>query len=391
MKGGNAAEVTNETTDIILEIANFDAASVRKTSRSLSLITDASKRFENNLSPLLVESARAKLAGLIYLLAGGTIAASGEQYPAPQLDRAISFTLDDIQRLLGKMIDDSTIVKIFDRYGYTYEKSEDFYTLDVPFWRQDITGAHDIAEEIGRVFGYDKIPVASLPFTPRVIPNEQYEKIRAIKYALVDQGYSEVMTYSFRKKGEVHIAYGPKDKSALRTNLSDALKESYEMNRLNAPLLGLQEIKLFEIGTVFTDKGEQINVAIADKSGVKEWGMEEYVIENPSTSLEIVVPSSHYDIFKPWSPYPFITRDIAVWLTTDEDKKHLQEIIETFARNNCVRPATLFDMFTKDGKTSVAYRFVFQSMNKTLTDAEVETVFQQLVSTITSYSSMTIR
>lgn len=395
VKGGTAAEVTLNTHSIILEIANFDAASVRKTSRQLGLVTDASKRFENNMSPHVVESARAKLVGLVQILGAGTVVAVGEHYPHPHIDRAVSFTLADIQRVLGKSITDASIVNVFDRYGYTYQKADDFYTLDVPFWRRDIAGAHDIAEEVGRVVGYDTIPSEALSFVPAIVANEQYEKIREIKSYLSKLGYSEVMNYSFRKKGEVYISHGPKDKSALRANLADGLKESYEMNRLNLGLLGLQEAKIFEIGTVFSASGEQVHVAVADKGGIKEWGIDEYVMEKKEmlAASDAVAPygnSGGPHPFKPWSQYPFITRDIAVWVD-EADKPVLQAMIEDFAQRHCIRPATLFDTFTKDGKMSLAYRLVFQSMDKTLTDAEVEPVFQTLVAAVTSHSGMTIR
>jgi phenylalanyl-tRNA synthetase beta subunit len=305
-----------------------------------------------------------------------------------------------MQRYLGMTITDNAIVKVLDQYGYSYEKSEEFYTMAVPLWRHDIVGTHDMAEEIGRVTGYDTIPSTPLPFAPTIIANDQYEKIRAIKSSLSQQGYSEVMTYSFRKKGEVYIAHGPKDKSALRANLSDALKESYDMNRLNAPLLGLNEVKIFEIGTVFASDKEQINVATADKSGVKEWSVDEYVLPAgmPPASAKSYGAAKAVAPFKPWSPYPFITRDIAIWLDNAELAETLQKIISEFAEQHCARPATLFDTFTKQDPsnpsgytTSMAYRFVFQSMEKTLTDKEVETVFQELVTTISGHTGMTIR
>ena len=387
VKGGNAAEVTNDTTSIILEIANFNAVSVRKTSRSLSLITDASKRFENNVSPVMVESAAAKLLGMITLLAGGSATAMGEEYPVVQSERTLSFTLQELQRLLGNTIDDGAVVKVFDRYGYKYSKNEDAYTLEIPFWRQDITGVHDMAEEIGRVIGYDTIPAKPLPFATDIVPNEQYENIRKIKSYLSQQGYNEVMTYTFRKKGDVAISYGPKDKSALRTNLSDGLKESYEMNRLNEALLGLQEMKIFEVGTVFNKEKESVHVATADKGGVKEYSLEEFILPAEASAEEgrmFPILPKNVPQFKPWSQYPFITRDLAVWVSSEESRKLLEETVARFAETYCVRPAMLFDVFIKDGKTSLAYRFVFQSPEKTLTDDEVTIMFSSLVMEIKS-------
>ncbi len=397
VKGGTAAEVTNDTTFVILEVANFDAASVRKTSRSLGLVTDASKRFENNLSPYVVEAARAKLVGLVTLLAGGTVSAVSDHYPVPQIDRAISFTLEDIQRLLGPSVTDLTVTKVLDQYGYTYEHTNNFYTLDVPYWRQDITGAHDMAEEIGRVTGYDSIEAKPIPFASSIVLNEQYEKIRTIKFSLLKQGYSEVMTYAFRKKGDVTISHGPKDKSALRTNLTDAMKESYELNKANAVLLGVDQVKQFEIGTVFTADTEQINIAIADKSGVSEWSVDQYYQTNKDQLIEVdanteakrTLNAVEKKPFKSWSIYPFITRDIAVWVTEGHAGK-LETMVQEFAAKHCVRSATLFDRFSKEGKTSLAYRLVFQSPEKTLTDAEVDATFAELVSAITA-AGMTIR
>jgi phenylalanyl-tRNA synthetase beta subunit len=397
VKGGSAAEVTHDTKFVVLEVANFEAASIRKTSRSLGLVTDASKRFENNLSPIVVEAARAKLVGLVTLLAGGTVSAASDHYPNPHIDRAISFTLEDIQRLLGPSVTDLTITKVLDQYGYTYEHTEDFYTLDVPYWRQDITGAHDMAEEIGRVTGYDSIEAKPIPFVPSIVLNEQYEKIRTIKFSLLKQGYSEVMTYAFRKKGDVTISYGPKDKSALRTNLTEAMKESYELNKANAALLGVTDVKQFEIGTVFTADNEQINIAIADKSGIKEWSVDEYYQANKDQLIEVdanteaarMLHGIEKKPFTPWSNYPFITRDIAVWVT-EGHAGMLETMVQEFATKHCARSAVLFDRFSKDGKTSLAYRLVFQSKEKTLTDAEVDATFAELVTAITA-AGLTIR
>lgn len=101
VKGGKVAEVTEVTKNIVLEIANFDAVSVRKTSRSLNIITDASKRFENNISPELARDAAAQIVGLIIDIAGGVVEGITDVYPAPVVERKLAFTVKDINRLLG--------------------------------------------------------------------------------------------------------------------------------------------------------------------------------------------------------------------------------------------------------------------------------------------------
>ncbi|HTH92964.1 MAG TPA: phenylalanine--tRNA ligase subunit beta [Candidatus Paceibacterota bacterium] len=391
VKGGKKAEVSDSTTLIILEIAHFDAVSVRKTARRLSLLTDAAKRFENNISAETVGPVAKQLAGLILKVAGGEVKGVSDHYPHPLPERKIVFSTKDISRLLGNAITSDVITKVLNSYHYIYSVNGDGYELTVPYWRPDLTEACNIAEEIGRAYGYEHIESKSLPFAPSIEINETDLAIQKIKLYLLSQGYSEVMNYTFRKKGDIYVAYGAKDKSALRTNLADGLKESYEMNRLNAPLLGVSEVKIFEVGTIFTNEKEEIHVAVADKKGVEEYSLQEFLSKSASGFAEPVfsTPKEPVTSFKSWSIYPFITRDIAVWVpdpsTSSGQAKKLQDIVETFAAEHCARPAALFDTFTKDGKTSMGYRFVFQSFEKTLTDEDVEIPFKKLVDEINSH------
>lgn len=375
VKGGNRAEVTAETKNIVLEIANFDASAVRKTSRRLGLITDASKRFENNLSATGAENAAAQLVAHIIELAGGTIVAMTDGYPKPEVVRTVTFSLLDITRILGNSIAEKNISEVFDRYHYSYTHEGGVFTLTVPHYRRDIVGVHDVAEEIGRAHGYDTIAPLALPFAPIIHENLVDTTITAVKKHLMDKGFSEVMNYSFRKKGDVYVSYGSKDKSALRTNLADGLKESFELNRLNAPLLGVSEVKLFEIGTVFFSENEEVHVATIDKSGVHESRIPDFVEANKinANELHLDIPIVAPAPFKTWSAYPFIVRDIAVWLPEGDVsvKQSLDTLINEFSSAHTAIPAVMFDTFSKEGRVSYAYRFVFQSFEKTLTDAEV--------------------
>ncbi len=380
------------TKTIIIEVGNFEPTSIRKTSRALGLITDASKRFENDLTCQIASSAASQVIALIKDIAGGEATSIFEYYPKPVEQTIITFTVLDIARLLGPSVTAETIHTVFKRYHYEYTNDGDTFTLHAPYKRIDLTGAHDIAEEIGRVMGYDTIKSAALPFTLPVDDSPTYQSMRAARAWLVHDGYREVMTYAFRKKGDVYIARGPKDKSALRTNLSDGLKESYDLNRLNAALLGIEEVKLFEIGTVFFADREEIHVATIEKGNVKETTLEEYIKEHAivtdNVSLELASLSQP---FKAWSPYPFITRDIAVWVGNEQDEKKLADLVHAFAQQHCARDAVQFDRFTKDGRTSVAYRLVFQATDKTLTDTEVEEMFAPLVASIKADQAFEVR
>jgi len=391
VKGGTSAEITADTKRIIIEVANFAPVSIRKTSRRLSLVTDASKRFENELTPEIAYDAMRHVVGIIQKVAGGEVSGMFDHYPAPQKPRTLSFTRADITRLLGSTITSAQIDLWISRYSIAYTKDGDTYTITIPAQRLDITSACDIAEEVGRTVGYENIPVSPLPFTPVAIPGE-YEKVFATKYWLAQNGFREVMNYSFVKKGDVSIAYGAKDKSALRSNLSDGLKESYEKNKLNTGLLGLDTIRIFEIGTVFLKDKEEMRVATCDKGIFEELPLlqfiEKYNVDTVTSSTFHLPPSTS---FKPWSLYPYITRDIAVWMSSPEDQKTLEDIVTAFSLRYCVREPVLFDHFEKDGRTSVAYRFIFQSYEKTLTEVEVEAWFAELVDKIKAEKGFEIR
>ncbi len=382
------------TTSIIIEIGNFDPVSVRKTSRSLGLVTDASKRFENDLSTSVASDAAMQVVAVIKDIAGGEVVGVFEHFPDKPEQRTISFTLTDITRILGASITAQTIDDVFfSRYHYAYKKDGDTYTLTVPYERLDLIGVHDIAEEIGRCVGYDTIEPAVLPFTVAVEHSSVYQSIRAAKAWLVHDGYREVQTYTFTKKGEVYVARGPKDKSALRTNLSDGLKMAFDMNKLNAPLVGLSSVKLFEIGTVFSSDAEELRVATIDEKGiVSETSLATYISEHniviENVTLEVESPST---TFTPWSVYPYIVRDVAVWVADDAAREALESMVHAFAQAHCVRPAVLFDTFSKDGMTSVAYRLVFQAMDRTLTEAEVEQALAPLIEAIGAEKGCTIR
>ncbi len=393
VKGGKTAEVDDKTTSVILEIANFDPSSVRKTARALGLPTDAAKRFENNLSAEVAGTSATQLLSLVLEIAGGEVKGVKDIYPNPQAVRTLSWRVADIARVLASDMTGRKIGDVLDAYHYSWQFNEGEFTLTIPYWRADITGAHDIAEEIGRVIGYDSIAPEPLPFVPVTEHNETFEKINKVKAYLISQGYSEVMNYTFRKKGDVYVSYGAKDKSALRTNLSDGLKESYEQNRLNAPLLGMKTVKQFEIGTVFSATTETMHIATMDNGTIQELTLDEWCAQHETELKDIVVraqPAASVP-FKLWSAYPYMVRDIAVWVADDAGKETLSTIAKEFSEKYCVQPAYIFDQFSKDGRESIGYRFIFQSFEKTLTEIEVNEWFTILADRILAEKTFEIR
>lgn len=395
VKGGNRAEVDQGTKNILVEVANFDAVSIRKTSRSQGLVTDASKRFENNVSNNLVPKAMYLLSEMIKENAGGEIIGYSDHCLAVEEEREIRFKMSDINKRLGDIITENDVIDVFSRYKYTYQKEGDNFILIPPYYRKDLNGAHDIAEEIGRVVGYEKILPKELPFKFVSNTTSFDKKIRSIKNFLVNEGYTEVLTYVFRKKSDISVAHGPKDKSALRKDLKTGLLESFELNRLNAPVLGLSEVKIFEVGNVFNLDGDKITektkVGIATKKTIEEYDIDEFIekFSVPNSELEV---SNMFQKFETWSNYPFIVRDIAVWsLEGEEAENKLENIIFKLKKDDDVLSVDKFDQFTKDGKTSFAYRVVFQSKDSTLTDHEVSEKMNSILEEIQKNTEFELR
>ena len=394
VKGGRDSGISDSTTDIIIEVANFDPISVRKTARRLNLLSDSAKRFENDLSPELCTKAMFELSALLVeLFPEATFEDIVDIYPKKQESRTIVFITDFLNKKLGSTITDSEVEAILKKYAFEFTKSGDIFTVAIPLLRLDLVIPEDIVEEIGRVYGYDKVtPVLpKLDFTPK--KNETYEKITQVRADLVGQGYKEVMTYAFANTGEIEVLASASDKKFLRTNLSDGLKKSYEMNRLNMPLLNLAEVKIFEIGTVFKNAMEVIHVGYADKKGIAEMTLESFfgkIVSSEGTSEldearrrnfsaeKYPCPSEESYLgektFEPWSLYPFITRDIAVWVPEGTTPETLSGIYEEFGVEILRGKPTLFDQFTKNGRTSYAFRLVFQAYDRTLTDEEVNVI-----------------
>lgn len=383
VKGGLDSGIQDDTTDILIEVANFQPTSVRKTARRLSIFSDAAKRFENDLSPEHAAFGMLELTGcLIETNPDATFEDVVDVYPNPQTPRKLTFSIDDVNTLLGSAISADETETILKNYGYAFTKEGSSFTIDVPPLRLDLTGTHDMAEEIGRIYGYAKISpeLPKIDFVPKT--NETQARINAAREKLLADGYSETMTYTFTKKGKVEVARGAKGKEFLRTNLSDGLKAAYDMNRLNAPLLGVADVRLFEIGTVFLSvESQEIHVAYADKKGVVESTLEEFTRDMDLGVVSTAEPKLGQ--FIPWSQYPFIYRDIALWVPENTGAAEVAATLRAHAGDLLAREPQLFDQFAKDGRTSLAFRLVFQSHERTLVEEDVVVAMAKVTEAVT--------
>jgi phenylalanyl-tRNA synthetase beta chain len=408
VKGGKIAEVNNNTKDIILEVANFDPTSVRKTAQMLNIFTDAKKRFENDLSSELCSYAMLEFSALILEMCPEAFFEEVvDVYGVIQPEKKLSFSVDKISKILGIPISIDEVKDILKRYNFEYKNNDEKFEIIVPHMRFDLVIEEDMAEEVGRILGYDNVKPEAPKINFKDEANEIYSKMLWARGKLLSDGYSEVMTYVFREKGEVEVLASASDKKFLRTNLTDGLKESLKLNQINAPLLGMKDIEIFEIGTVFKKSGEEMNVAYGNKKEIKEMTLEEYA--KSASDLEIknfgvVVPGDkrrgthNYSNslsgnlkFKMWPLFPFIARDVAVWVPEDVKNIEVEKIIKENMEDMVVRGPEIFDEFKKEDKISYAFRIVFQSYDRTLTDQEVNDIMTKISNKIKENNDWQVR
>jgi phenylalanyl-tRNA synthetase beta chain len=366
VKGGAPASISESTTDIIIESANFDGVSVRRTAQGLKLRTDASSRFEQVLSPELAAYGMHAVAALILEVAGGQIDGFVEEYPQREVSREVSVTVERIRRVLGVELSQAEIEDALKRLDLPHAVSGDMISVTVPFERLDLNIAEDLIEEVGRIIGYDAIPateIAMADTAPHI--NQNFATAEKKREELMSQGYSEVFTSVFADEGDRAVLNKVGgERPYLRKTLVDGLQEAFERNSRNKELLGLSTVSLFEIGSVWWGGEEVTMVGTADAQGIRE---EPLRVSSLDRYEEF--PVSTTERYQPFSRYPFVSRDIALWVSAGTTSDEVLATIRSHAGELLVR-SDKFDEFKKGERTSYAFRLVFQSFDKTLTDAE---------------------
>lgn len=196
--GGGASEVHAGTTNVLLEIANFTPATIRRTTAALKLRTEASLRFEKGIGPETPAHTQHRALHLIEQIAGGTVAAGLiDVYPSPLPLPSVGVSNARVEKVLGITVPEAEVRRILEALGFTVAVQPEGYTVTPPYWRPDVLIHDDVIEEIGRIYGYDRIPPTMLRGTlpaPEPRPVEDLrERIRDIAVGL---GFYEVINYS---------------------------------------------------------------------------------------------------------------------------------------------------------------------------------------------------
>ncbi|MES2748800.1 MAG: phenylalanine--tRNA ligase subunit beta [Patescibacteria group bacterium] len=411
VKGGRFAGVDDATTDIIIEAAHFEPGLTRRTARGLGIVIDASKRFENEPSRDLPPLAQQNIVDVIIKIAGGEPGGLLDVYENKKTPPPVEVHPRNVQALLGIEISTSAMVSILKRGGITVDEQGDVLICTGPIARTDLNIEADFIEEVGRVYGYHHV----VSVVPEAVPltewNTRFMYCEEVRNALVALGFTEIITTTFRNQDEIGLQSSmASDKCFLRSELTSSLQDALTRNAPFTDLLGTRDTRLFEIGTVFTRENgvvaehyslalgvrlkttgysgkedallteviAQLETALGMKlpfvsrEGVAELNLTDVIAALPPKHQYETVAQSADVTYSSFSIYPSITRDIALWVPEGTDVATVTNTIREAAGPLCVR-LTHLDTFTKEGRTSLAFRLVFQSKQKTLAANEVDT------------------
>ena len=268
--GGLDSSITESTNDVLLEVAYFDRASVRQTSRKLGLATEASYRFERGVDIENLQRASDRAANLIVELAGGELGEFIDVYPNRQTPpRVVSHDISRaVKRLTGLDVSTDDSVRILNALGISSEAQDDGRLIFTsPTWRHDIAIEEDLVEEVARHAGYENVAVELPPaFGAGEYQADEHRK-RQLRQKLINMGFDEAISYSFigtRFDEQFQLVPGLTDERTEEkfVTICDAVIEGAVRMRptlmpglLDAVRYNLnyqrRDLKLFELGKVF--------------------------------------------------------------------------------------------------------------------------------------------
>jgi phenylalanyl-tRNA synthetase beta chain len=257
--GAQNAEVSDRTTDIVLECAWFDPPRIRRTRRTLGLSTDASYRFERGVDLWGLPEAQRRAAELILATAGGRIEDAVDVWPKPAHPPRVFLRHARVTQVLGSALPVAALEKYLTAIGCTVlNKPEDQrLAVDVPGWRPDLTSEIDLIEEVARLHGYDNFPTDLRPYrVGRLGAGSTDLAIRHAREGLAAQGLFEAQPLPLgpdEGEGSVRLLNPLSSEEAwLRQTLLPGLTRAVQTNWSRQ----VRDVRLFEIGTVFRLGGE---------------------------------------------------------------------------------------------------------------------------------------
>lgn len=439
--GGIDSGICEKTQSIVLEAAYFNQSAVRLTAKQLKISTDASYRFERSIDASFCAPAIDYATQLILDIAGGEAEIIIDKNYLPQIDKIINLNVEHINSILDIKLTSVQITKILIGLGFTTDNKK----IIVPPWRNDINIEQDIAEEIGRIYGYDNLPKRTIQSTLVDNTNASYIQTESLKDILIDCGLTEVYNPSFVSEKDIQLfnikssdiievsnPLSPENKY-LRPNLEinlikaaaknpsvDSIEifeigdgffaghESTQLAILTAgktqPLkniinqisaeLNIDAIQMLSIGKLTTVNKNILNAYKIRKPSVNVYSIKlSKLIEAAKISLSDFAVKKNIINYKSIAKFPSVRRDIAIIVDKNIDKNQISKFIRQF--NQLIATVELFDEFESPkfgaDKKSIAFHIDYISASKTLTNAEVETVHQKLIQKINEQFNAKLR
>jgi phenylalanyl-tRNA synthetase beta chain len=428
--GGLESEVSDGTTEVLLEAANFEPIGVLKTSERLGLRTEGSNKWEKGVDPYAAEPAAVLASRLLVDLTGAELAGSIDVNDGLPERPRVTLRPERASRLIGLDVPDDQQRSILERLGF--EVADD-WNVTVPTWRaRDVTREVDVIEEVARVV-LDRVPT-TMPLRRAVAGHLTAEQRfrRALEDVLVGAGFSEAYTWSLTASDPDPAALRlpdpmSGDQAVLRTTLLHGLVEAARVN-VDA---GNEAIRLFELARVYLPTGEQLPDERWHVGGIAEGGFEtaraavEVIYEAFHLPLDVRRASAaelhpgkaavtgagwfgelhptlldgrwgvfELDVARLMEPlperilyedvitYPAVRQDIAVAVPEDVEAGALVAAARE-AGGSDLHEARVFDVYRGEqvgvGRKSVALHLAFQAPDRTLTDAEAAAVRDRIV------------
>lgn len=429
--GGKNSEISDSTTSIIIESAEFNRKNIRKTVKDLGLVTEASYRFERGIDSGSVEYALNKAAKMMKELAGGKILSGIAKNEERPQNKSLTIEYEKINNLTGLDLPDSEINRILNSLGFIVKQN----ICIVPLWRHDIEIWQDLAEEVARIHGYGKISSLPIPETKPAKKSAYYYK-ESLKDSLVETGFTETINYPYLSESDLKmIKLGTKrlleianpiqpENKYLRSSLLPGLLKSIAKNPSFDPTL------FFETGKIFSGKAENTSLAIVTsgknaansiisavgsicdrfKINKKTFKIEElkgedilkfkvkkpivYATEVNLDDLVSVMKLKKEDLelkldkkkvkYRTVSKYPVINRDLAFILDKSVDPSEVESSIGEIS--NLIVRTELFDEFALDkfgvNKKNLAFHIYLQHSERTMTDKEADEIIKDIIANI---------
>ena len=458
--GGINSEIENNTKTVVFESASFYGGSVRKTAKKVGLRTESSSRFEKGLSTENALRAINRAVELVELIGAGEIVDGKiDVYPTKQKINKIKLDYDRINSLLGTNISKEEMINILEKLEIKVEND----IAIAPYFRMDLEFLADIAEEVVRFYGYDKLETTLIKADTTIgVLNKEQKIEKNIKQVLVNNGLSEIYTYGFVSEKDLEKSNINKEIINQSITILNPLSDEYKLMRPSTlpsmmQILSLnankknQEVKLFDISRNYKNvngevqKGEvplQEKILTIGMYGEKVdfytlKGLIENVLEasninrfdieketnngsyhpgrcaNIKVGIDVIATIgevhpevlNNYDIEKrvyvaevnitkltkysksnkkyvEVPKFPAVERDIAVTVDEKVEVGQIEKII-TKKSKKWLEETKLFDIYRSDklgkNKKSVAYNLIFRDKNKTLSDQEINTIMENII------------